>query len=221
MHKSPLELVNLENVEICDRTQKWSHFFHMNKMVANQSFPNTLSPNYKIVHRKFYVPWMKCHMTFGINAVLYTNCTFRGNYSAPCDIIIDSAFAAQSKVRLGYAWILWILCDFIHWGLQKPLSFTYQAVHMPFKRKKSYLHSNFSEIRIWVTIGSCTSWRLTGNKSLLEPMMIWWWNNWPCIQSRLKWVAIQQWLSLSYFTLWYSSLIFFTWQRIMPRVSIH
>ena len=41
-------------------------------MVANQSFPNKLSPNYKIFYRKFYVPWMKCHMTFGINAV----CTF-------------------------------------------------------------------------------------------------------------------------------------------------
>ena len=48
-------------------------FFLLNKMVANQSFPNKLSPSYKIFYRKFYVPWMKCHMTFGINAV----CIFR------------------------------------------------------------------------------------------------------------------------------------------------
>ena len=58
----------------------WSHtkviffcddrfFFLQNWIVANQSFPNKLSPNYKTLSRNFCVPWMKCHMTFGINAV--------------------------------------------------------------------------------------------------------------------------------------------------------
>ena len=75
---NPLELVDRESVEICDHTQKWfflwwSIFFLLNKMVANQSFPNKISPNQKIFYRKFYVPWMNCHMTFGINAV----CIFR------------------------------------------------------------------------------------------------------------------------------------------------
>ena len=74
MHESPLKLVDLESVEISDRTQKWyflwwSIFFQRNKMVVNQSFPNELSQNYIMLYKKFYVPWMKSHMTPVIKGV--------------------------------------------------------------------------------------------------------------------------------------------------------
>ena len=78
MHNTinPLELVDRESVEICDQTQKWIFFvidFFSPEWNGRQSFPNKISPNYKIFYRKLHVPWMKCHMTFGINAV----CIFR------------------------------------------------------------------------------------------------------------------------------------------------
>ena len=72
--KSSLELVDLESFEICNRTQKlyflWrSIFIHRNEIVINQSFPNKLSPTCRILYEKYYVPWIKCHMRYLINAV--------------------------------------------------------------------------------------------------------------------------------------------------------
>ena len=72
--RNPLELVDRESVEICDRTQKWYFFvmidFFSPELNSRQSIiSQQINPNYKILSRKFCVPWMKCHMTFGINAV--------------------------------------------------------------------------------------------------------------------------------------------------------